>query len=67
MRTSLKYIFDPYLTNWYRQEKAISSDTEIYLTERYIGKGIVHGTNTGGFQIHYNPKKKRIEEIYLVA
>ena len=40
---------------------------EIYLTDRYIGEGIIWGSNHGSFEIHFDKAKKQVSEIYLVA
>jgi hypothetical protein len=40
---------------------------EVYLTERYIGEGIVWGSKRGSFEIHFDKAKKQVSEIYLVA
>lgn len=40
---------------------------EVYLTTRNIPKGIVHGTNKGTIEVHYNKEKRLIEHMYLVA
>lgn len=56
MKTSMRYAF----VN--EQDGA-----EVYLTMRSIPKGIVHGTDTGNIEVHYDPIKKEVREIYLVA
>ncbi len=40
---------------------------EVYLTTRNIPKGLVHGTDKGTIEVHYNKEKGRVEHIYLVA
>jgi hypothetical protein len=40
---------------------------EVWLTNRYIRKGIVYGDDHGSFEIHYDRYNGRIKEIYLVA
>jgi len=63
MKTSMKYIYDPYLQKTHR----IDSDDEVYITEYYIGKGFIHGSDRGSFEIHFNKKTKKVTNIYLVA
>lgn len=40
---------------------------EVYLINRLIPEGIVAGDNTGTFEIHYNKKGRKINNIFLVA
>lgn len=40
-------------------------DKNIFITSRYIGKGIVFGQTRGSFEVHINNGKA--EHIYLVA
>ena len=63
MKTSMKYIYDPYLQETHR----IDPDDEVYFTEYYIGKGFVHGDTRGTFEIHFNKATKTITNIFLVA
>lgn len=56
MKSSMKYNFE-----------GVEDKNEVYTTIRRIPKGIVYGDNTACFEIHYNPIKKIIEKIYLVA
>lgn len=41
------------------------ADKNIFITERYIGPGIVYGDTRGYFEVHMNGKVA--EHIYLVA
>lgn len=43
----------------------LESDNNIFITNRYIGKGIVHNDTKGCFEVH--TKGKVAEHIYLVA
>lgn len=42
---------------------------EVYWTERTIPKGIIWGSNRGGFEVHTEPAKfgRKATNIYLVA
>ena len=40
---------------------------EVYLTNRYIGKGFIYFNTYGSFEIHYNSKIRSVAEIYMVA
>ena len=62
MKSSLRYIYSEDLSRQYH-DKYI----EVYITERYIGPGYIHGSNRGLFEIHYNVDKKRVTDIFLVA
>jgi len=44
-----------------------NENDKVFLTNRYIGKGIIYGDTRGGFEIHYDTKKKELINIYLVA
>jgi len=50
---------------WLYRLTGREEDKNIYLTERYIGKGIVFGSERGCFEVHINGKVA--EHIYLVA
>lgn len=61
MKTSNKYIFNENLTAIYK------NGCDVYLTNYHIGKGFVWGTETGGFEIHFDREFKKIRDIFLVA
>jgi hypothetical protein len=61
MKTSMRYIYQTDERN-----KNHEFD-EVYLTERQIPTGIVHGENRGTFEIHFNSATQEVEHIYLVA
>jgi len=63
IKGSLKYQYDRELSNFYRENE----DEEVAMTERYIGKGFIYGSERGTFEVHYNPKLKVVNQIYLVA
>lgn len=56
LKTSMRYIFEG------QQE-----GNDVYAVTRRIPEGIVHGTNKGHIEIHYNPKAGQVEHIFLVA
>lgn len=56
MKSSMRY-----------QYLGIQGQNEVYTTTRRIPKGIVWNMETACIEIHFDPKKKIIEEIYLVA
>jgi len=63
LKTSFRYNFDIGLSDFYKA----NNDEEVYLCERYIGKGFIYGSKRGGFEIHFDKVKKKINNIYLVA
>ena len=63
MHTSMKYIYEKSLSDFYAEHE----NDEVYLTEYYIGKGFVYGDTRGAFEIHFNKKTRKIEHIYFVA
>jgi len=50
---------------WLYRITGREEDKDIYVTERYIGPGIVYGSKRGSFEVHI--KNNKIEHIYLVA
>ena len=56
MKTSMRYRFI--------EER---DGAEIYLTQRTIPNGILAYDGPGDIEVHYDPIKKEVREIYLVA
>ncbi len=63
VKGSLKYRWDKELSDFYKENE----NEEVYLCDRYIGKGIVYGSERGSFEIHYNKEESVVNNIYLVA
>lgn len=60
---SMKYQWDNDMSYRYR----LTEKDEVFFCSRYIGKGVVVGTERGDFEVHYDTEKKEITDIYLVA
>ena len=58
LSTSMKYETLP--SDYYNNE-----DNAVYVTNRYVGKGFVYGSNRADFEIHCFGKE--VNAIYLVA
>lgn len=68
IKGSLKYEWLGHLLrpDQYKDYQESPTD-EVYLTNRYIGKGIVYGDTHGSFEIHFDRSKREFINIYLVA
>jgi hypothetical protein len=44
-----------------------NENEEVYIWNRSIPKGYVYGDDKGSFEIHYDSKKRKVIQIYLVA
>ena len=62
-RGSLKYDFRNYYSHIYKEHEG----EEVCFTNRYIGNGFVYGSQRGEFEIHFDKKTNKINQIYLVA
>lgn len=63
IKGSLKYIYEKDISNFH----AVDKNDEVFILERYIGKGYIWGTSTGSFEIHFDKAKRKVTAIYLVA
>jgi hypothetical protein len=63
MRTSMRYNYLGITT----QEFDGVEGLEKYHADYKIPKSVIFGDNTGYFEIHYDPKIKKVINIFLVA
>lgn len=63
MKTSMKYNYNGLQSSL----NAENEQDEVYMANRRIPKGIVHGSQRGDFEVHYNREKGKVTNIYLVA